>query len=220
MRRNITLTFAFLFALSIVASAQTSSNTPAGSQIVAADTSLQPLSFPKDVSVLAKLLTDVDASSAKSGDAVGAEVVEDLKSGHQVLLQKGSHLNGHIVTVEQFSSESPKSTVVVLFDRVTLKNGEQRSSNIGIQAISPAEGTRAEAEVNPSIHVHDLKGTVGYLDHKSVGAYGMPGASLGYVVTKKGTASLVKFAAGNVRLRKGMQVVFSTMGQAEPSQGS
>jgi hypothetical protein len=220
MPRNTTLIVIFLL---FMASAQANPITAeqsanSSSQTMGADTSLQPLSFPKDVSVLAKLLTDVDASSAKPGDAVRAEVIEDLKSGHQFLLQKGSLLSGHVVDVEQFSSESPKSTLVILFDQVTLKNGEQRSSNIGIQAIAPAEGTRTDAEVNPSIHVHDMKGTVGPLDHKSVGAYGMPGVSLAYVATKKkGNASLIKFATGNVRLKKGMQVVFSTMGQTEQS---
>src|SRR5579863_4778402 len=128
MLRNTTLILIFLL---FIASAQANPNTAgrsanSSSQTAAADTSLQPLSFPKDISVLAKLLTDVDASSAKPGDAVRAEVIEDLKSGHQLLLQKGSLLSGHVVDVEQFSTENPKSTVVILFDQVTLKNGEQR----------------------------------------------------------------------------------------------
>jgi hypothetical protein len=217
MLRNTIFIFAVLFALSSVASAQATSSgssqsASSGSTAAPANTSVQPLNFPKDTPVLAKLLTDIDAASAKQGDPVGAEIVEDMRSGREVLLQKGCILSGHITGVELFSSENPKSIVGILFDRVTLRNGEQRSMNVGIRAIAPTEGTRTEAEVNPSIHARDLKGTVGYLDHKSVGAFGMPGVTLGYEITKKGNASLITSTAGNVRLRKGMQVVFSSIG--------
>ncbi len=212
MLRNTTLTFALFFAISTTSgrtpltalsqSANSGSSAPA-------DASVQPLVFPKDTPVLAKLLTDLDAGSAKPSDTVSAEIVEDMKSGHQVLVQKGCILIGHVIGVQLFSSQNPKSIVGILFDRVTLKNGEQRPTYIGIQAIAPAEGTRTEAEVNPSIHARDVKGTVGYLDHKSVGTFGMPGVTLGYEVTKEGKASLVTSMTGNVKLKKGMQVVFA-----------
>jgi hypothetical protein len=171
---------------------------------------LPPPSLPSGTPVLAELLTDVDAATAKQGDPVTAKAVEDLKSGRDVMLQKGSILKGHVVGVKTFSSDSPKSLVAILFDPVTLTAGEQHSAAIAIQALAPAEGTRTEAELNPSIHTHDVKPTVGYLSHKSAGTYGMPGVSLGYEVTQEGKASVVTSTTGNVRLRKGMQVVFIT----------
>jgi hypothetical protein len=166
-------------------------------------------SLSSETYVLAELLTDLDAATIKPGDPVTAKTVEDLKSGHDVLLQKGSILKGHVIGVKTFSSDSPKSLVAILFDPVTLSAGEQHSAAIAIQALAPAEGTRTEAELNPAIHAHDVKPTVGYLSHKSSGTYGLPGVSLGYEVSKAGKASVVTSITGNVRLRKGMQVVIT-----------
>jgi hypothetical protein len=177
---------------------------------VRADAFVPPPSLPSDTPLLAELLTDLDAATVKEGDPVAVKAVEDLKSGHEVLLQKGSILKGHVIGVKTFSSDSLKSLVVILFDPVTLSAGEQHSAAIAIQALAPAEGTRTEAELNPAIHTHDVKPTVGYLSHKSVGTYGMPGVSLGYEVTKEGKASVVTSITGNVRLRKGMQIVITT----------
>jgi hypothetical protein len=177
---------------------------------VRADAFVPPPSVPSDTPLLAELLTDLDGATAKEGDPVAVKAVEDLKSGHDVLLQKGSILKGHVIGMKTFSSDSPKSLVAILFDPVTLTAGEQHSAAIAIQALAPAEGTRTEAELNPSIHTHDVKPTVGYLSHKSSGTYGMLGVSLGYEVTKEGKASVVTSIIGNVRLRKGMQVVITT----------
>jgi hypothetical protein len=180
------------------------------STTVRADVFVSSPSLPSDTPVLAELLTDVDAATAKQGDPVTAKAVEDLKSGHDVLLQKGSIIKGHVIAVETFSASSPKSFVAILFDPIPLSAGEQHSAAITIQALAPAEGTRTEAELNPSIHTHDVKPTVGYLNHKSVGAFGLPGVSLGYEVTKEGKASVVTSVTGNVHLKKGMQVVIIT----------
>jgi hypothetical protein len=195
-------------ALPTAVLAQANSNAPSNSST--SGQSAQPIILPKDIPVLAKLRTAVDATSAEPGDLVEAELVEDGRSGHEVLLPKGSVLGGHVIGAEVFSSEDPKSVVSIVFDRITLRNGEQRSSNFRIQAIAPVEGSRIEAEVNPIIHVRDIKAVVGPLDHKSVGAYNMPDVGLEYVVTKKGDVSRVTSTSGNVRLRKGMQIVFIT----------
>lgn len=212
--RDPILIGAVCFGLSGVVSAPVTSSTlrrPSSSLSVAvrAATFLPGPGLPSDTPVLADLLTDLDAATAKQGDPVTAKAVEDLKSGHDLLLQKGSILKGHVIGVKTFSSGSPKSLVAILFDPVTLSAGGQHSAAIAIQALAPAEGTRTEAELNPAIHAHDVKPTVGYLSHKSVGTYGMPGVSLGYEVTKEGKASVVTSITGNVRLRKGMQVVIT-----------
>jgi hypothetical protein len=205
---------AVCFGLSGVVSAPVPSSTlrrPPSSLGVAvrAAAFLPAPSLSSDTPVLAELLTDLDAATAKHGDPVTAKVVEDLKSGRDVLLQKGFILKGHVIGAKTFSSDNPKSVVAILFDPISLSVGERHSAAIAIQAVAPAEGTRTEAELNPSIHTHDVKATVGYLSHKSSGTYGMPGVSLGYEVTKEGKASVVTSITGNVRLRKGMQVVIT-----------
>jgi hypothetical protein len=216
MLRNTALIFILVIALPPAALAQANSSAPPSASVPSA----QPINLPKDIPVLANLKTDLDTTGAEPGDPVEAELVEDLKSGHDVLLQKGSVLGGHVFGAQVFSSEDAKSVVSIVFDRVILRDGEQRSGNFRIQAIAPAEGSRIEAEVNPNIHVRDIKAVVGPLDHKSVGAYNMPGVELEYVVTKKGDASLVTSTSGNVRLRRGMQIVFITTARVVPNQAS
>lgn len=186
----------------------------------ASNPSAQPINLPKNISVLASLKTDLDTTGAEPDDSVEAELIEDLKSSHEVLLPKGTVLGGRVIEAQVFSAEEGKSVVGILFDRVILRDGEQRRGNFRIQAIAPAEGSRIEAEVNPNIHVRDIKAVVGPLDHKSAGAYNMPGVELGYVETKKGVASLVTSTSGNVRLRKDAQIVFITTSQVVPKQGS
>jgi hypothetical protein len=216
--RNMSLIFILFAALPTAALMQ--ANSSASSKDSASRASAQPINLPKDIPVLAKLKTDLDTTGAEPDDSVEAELVEDLKSDHEVLLPKGTVLGGHVIGAQVFSSEDLKSVVSIVFDRVILRDGEQRSGSFRIQAIAPAEGSRIDAEVNPNIHVRDMKAIVGPLDHKSVGAYNMLGVELEYVVTKRGDASLLTSTSGNVRLRKGMQIVFITTGQVGPNQGS
>jgi hypothetical protein len=216
--RNISLIFILFAGLPTVALAQASSS--ASSKDSASGVSAQSINLPKDIPVLAKLRTDLDTAGAEPNDSVEAELVEDLRSDHEVWLPKGTVLGGRVVGAQVFSSEDLKSVVSIVFDRVILRDGEQRAGNFRIQAIAPAEGSRIDAEVNPNIHVREIKAVVGPLDHKSVGAYNMRGVELQYVVTRKGDASLVTSTSGNVRLRKGMQIVFITTDQVVHNQGS
>lgn len=210
---NISLIFILFGGLPTAALAQANSRSASG-------VSAQSINLPKDIPVLAKLSTDLDTAGAEPDDSVEAELVEDLRSDHEVWLPKGTVLRGRVVGAQVFSSEDLKSVVSVAFDRVNLRDGEQRAGNFRIQAIAPAEGSRIDAEVNPNIHVRDIKAVVGPLDHKSVGAYNMRGVELQYVVTRKGVVSLVTSTSGNVRLRKGMQIVFVTTSQVVHNQGS
>jgi hypothetical protein len=216
MFRIIFLTLILFAALPPAVFAQTNSSAPCKGSVSAP--SRQPINLPKDVTVIAELKTDVDTSSAEPGDSVEAEFVENLKSGRESLLPKGTVACGHVVGATVFSSEDLKSEVSIIFNRVILRDGEQRTGYFRLQAIAPAEGSRIEAEVNSNVHVHSIKAVVGPLDHKSVGAYNMLGVGLEYAATKAGDASLVTSTSGNVSLRKGMQIVFITIDQVVPNQ--
>src|SRR5271156_1722692 len=71
-----------------------------------ASAALPALNIPSSVGIVAKLVTDLDASRNKPGDTVQAESTRDVKPGHDVLLKKGSILTGHITQVTTFSSST------------------------------------------------------------------------------------------------------------------
>jgi hypothetical protein len=196
----------------------------------------ESLAIANNTTIMAKLLTNVDATQAKVDDAVNAEATEDVKEGHDVLLRKGSTFNGHIMAVQRFGPDKP-CVVAILFDKATIKGGEQVFLNVNIQALatpvdvksdSLASGrgmdqTANDAEYSPTVRATDEDGrtirldskvgTVDGLSHKSVGIYGLAHVSLGYETTKAGCVSTVTSSASNLRLKKGMQVVVKVVAQ-------
>src|ERR1700728_3886021 len=58
------------------------------------------MNLPNNASVVGKLPTNLEAEQAKAGDPVDVQLSEDIKSGHDVLVKKGSILNGHITSVQ------------------------------------------------------------------------------------------------------------------------
>jgi hypothetical protein len=166
------------------------------------------LSFPKGTEVLAKWITDVDLTKTKKDDLVEAQTVENIKSGNEVL-RSGSILKGRVVVIQLFSARQPKSILGLLFDKVILKSGEERSLNSTISALAPPGESAPEQVVNPSIHSKEpIRGTIPYLDDKSRGVHDIDGVSLGYETIGQSHISVVSSIAGNVHLKKSMQVVF------------
>jgi uncharacterized cupredoxin-like copper-binding protein len=196
--------------LAIQASASGQSTNPARS-----------ITVPSDTSVLGKLLTNLDAAQAKAGDAVDVQISEDIKSGHDVLVKKGSTLNGHVSSVQQGS----KCVIGILFDRVTLKNGDQFSLNLSIQALAPQSDVKSDslmtgrgmaqntADATVTGHSGATSGSVDALDHKSTGVYAMPGVSLAIEIANGQRISLVVSTSGNIRLKKGAQLLMQAVSQ-------
>jgi hypothetical protein len=76
-------------------------------------------------------------SQAKDDDTVEAQTTQDIKQSQELLLKKGSTLVGHILSVQPPTAEKPEYYVVILFDRVRPKNGEEIRFNLVIQALAP-----------------------------------------------------------------------------------
>jgi hypothetical protein len=195
------------------------------------------LNIPNDTAVTARLLTNLDAAQAKVGDAIDAETTENVKQGHDTLLKKGSMLNGHIISVQRFASADAPCTLAILFDRVTLKNGEQFALNVGIQALAPlmdvksdtlASGrgmmqsandaansptARGNGQDGRTVRTDATVGSVDGLSNSSKGVYGMPGASLGYETNEARYVSVVKSTSGDLRMKKGMQLVVKVVAE-------
>jgi hypothetical protein len=183
------------------------------------------ITVPNDTSVIGRLQTNLDAPQAKAGDPVEVQTLEDIKSGHDVLVKKGSTLNGHVTSVQQAAGKNSQCVVAILFDRVSLKNGEQVGLNLGIQAIASQMDVKsdtlmdgrgmAQSGNNAAVagHTDAMTGNIDSLSHKSAGAYGMPGVTLASQTDNGKHVSLVVSTSGNVRLKKGMQVVMQAVSQ-------
>jgi hypothetical protein len=183
------------------------------------------ITVPGDTSVIGRLQTNLDAAQAKVGDAVEVQTMEDIKSGHDVLVKKGSTVNGHVTSVQQASGKNSQCVVAILFDRVTVKNGEQVGLNLGIQAIASQMDIKsdtlmdgrgmAQSGNNAAVagHTDAMTGSIDGLSHKSAGTYGMPGVTLANQTDNGKHVSLVVSTSGNVRLKKGMQIVMESVSQ-------
>jgi hypothetical protein len=102
----------------------------------------------------ATLITPLDASRNKAGDAVTAETSETVTYERTVIFPKGTKIHGHLVRAS--SARSGKgSALFVQFDRAVLRNGQIVMMNAGIQALvagrAPVSGDAgAAAEENSS----------------------------------------------------------------------
>jgi uncharacterized cupredoxin-like copper-binding protein len=211
---------AILLAMAICGWAQAglATQTSASEQAAAPTRSI---TVPSGTSVLGKLLTNLDSAQAKAGDPVDVQISEDLKSGRDVLVKKGSTLNGHVTSVQQGS----KCVIGILFDRVTLKNGDQFNLNLSIQALAPETDVRSDslmtgrgmeqntADATVTGHTEAMPGGGRALDHKSMGVYGMPNVSLAIETDNRERISLVASTSGNVRLKKNTQLVLQAVSQ-------
>jgi hypothetical protein len=176
------------------------------------------LNLPASQGIIAKLDTDLDASRNKPGDLVQAETTRELKVGHDVLLKKGSVLTGHVTQVQTYSNAYP-SMIVIVFDQVAPKGGSPATLNVKIQALAPAptvstdslQDGRGMAATNISSAVAGSDksvGSGGELMATSVGVYGMRGMSLASSVHDQKLYSAVQSNIGDVKLKKGAQLVF------------
>jgi hypothetical protein len=213
MMHNAVLALAVLFAAFIFAPNPATSNDPSQVLRVSAARAFgggtpQQLKIPENAVFLGKLLTDVDAQTAKPGDSVEALTVEDVKSGREVLLEKGVTVSGVVVAVKAIALENRASVIGMHFGKVTLKGGEQRSVVIGIEALAPPAGSRPQ-ETGPKGRI----ALVGDLDHDSRGACDMPSVLLGYRYSHGEYISELESTSENVHLKRGMQVLFKGTGK-------
>jgi hypothetical protein len=201
-----------LLAVLIVAS-------PSFAQTSTPPTAAPPsLNIPTSQGIIAKLDTDLDASRNRPGDLVQAETTRELKVGHDVLLKKGSVLTGHVTQVQTYSNASP-SMIVLVFDQVAPKGGSPATLNVKIQALAPAPSVstdslqdgRGMAATNISSAVAGSGSSVGSggeLMATSVGVYGIRGMSLASSAHDQKQYSAVQSNISDVKLKKGMQLVF------------
>ncbi len=212
LRTGILLIAAFIVASPSLAQ----SNTPSAP-------SAPSLNLPASQGIVAKLDTDLDASRNKPGDVVQAETTRDLKVGHDVLLKRGSVLTGHVTQAQTYSSSSA-SMIVIVFDQVAPKGGSPATLNVKIQALAPPPTISTDSlqdgrgmaatNINSAVAGENRNlGNGGELMATSVGVYGIRGMSLASSVENQKHYSAVQSAVGDVKLKKGTQLVFNATEQ-------
>jgi hypothetical protein len=102
--------------------------------------------------IYAALDKTIDAKKAKPGDAIIARVTFPVLAHGKILFENGARILGHVTAASTRSQDSPNSRLGIVFDRATLKGGEELPLNLTVQAIGfegPPSGEVAAAESNP-----------------------------------------------------------------------
>jgi hypothetical protein len=85
----------------------------------------------------AALTKSLDSKKAKKGDPVSARITEDAKQGNgTTVIPKGAKLEGHVTQASSREKGDSYSTLGIVFDKAVLKNGEEISLNVQVQAIA------------------------------------------------------------------------------------
>jgi hypothetical protein len=92
--------------------------------------------------IAAMLEKGVDARKTKVGDELTAKTTENVKSGGQIALPRGSKIVGHVTEAKARTKEESESAVGIAFDHAVLKDGREIPLALEIQAIAPAESER------------------------------------------------------------------------------
>jgi hypothetical protein len=117
----------------------------------------------------AMLEKGVDARKNKAGDLVTARTTENVKSGGQIAVPRGSRIVGHVTEAQARTKEESESAVGIAFDHAVLKDGREIPLALEIQAIAPAQS------VSPS----DMAETPTMTNEAGGGAPPVPGAPMG-----------------------------------------
>jgi hypothetical protein len=221
------LAYAVIGSLLVFAGVQSSSAGRASTQTQATAT-LDELKLPEKTAFLAKLSTNLDGRQCKPGDPVEAEVKQDIKQGHDVLLKKGSVIVGHIAGVHAPVSDKPELSVAIALDTAKMKDGKQFSLKLLIQALAPEADTDSNTSLSDftgggmqnatrvagvSGRSTTVNGSINKLTPESKGVYDLQGLSLGDQVTNGARYSTLASSTGDFRLKKGTQLVLKVVSQ-------
>jgi hypothetical protein len=185
------------------------------------------LPIPVDTSFLASLTTPVSIDQLKPGDTIEAQTAQDVKQGHTVLLKKGVTLLGHVDLLQSPTSASSERALVVTFDRVKLKNGEEPQLPLIIQALAPksdaqldnvefANGRGVQGALQsavPAGHSDATRGTVNPVTTSSHGVQDLPGLELRERITNEKHSTVLAASRSGIQLKKGTQLVMKVVTQ-------
>jgi hypothetical protein len=87
-----------------------------------------------------ELVSKLDSKTAKTGDSVVVQTKASVKTADGTEIPKGSKLVGHVLGAKP-SGAGENSQVVLQFDHIELKGGQNLAVHSQIESIAPAGGT-------------------------------------------------------------------------------
>jgi hypothetical protein len=93
-------------------------------------------SLPNGTGIVGVLATELNTKHSKVGERVEVEITEDVKSGDEILVKKGSIVTGQITQVNPFSQGVDSAELEIVFDKVVPKSGEPISTHLAIYALA------------------------------------------------------------------------------------
>jgi len=127
--KRLCLALLLLPGYGIFLTAQTS---PAAASAQVGAATDRPETFAANTTLLAELITPVDAGKAKPGDIVKARLRGDTWGPTKKLLSGGSTLTGHVVEAHARSRENPESKLTLCFDKAVNKDGGEVPLNLTV----------------------------------------------------------------------------------------
>jgi hypothetical protein len=98
--------------------------------------------------VTGELVSKLDTKTAKTGDSVVVQTKSSAKTADGTEIPKGSKLVGRVLAVHP-SAAGDNSQVVLQFDHLELKGGQNMPVHTQIQSIAPASGSASAAASAP-----------------------------------------------------------------------
>jgi hypothetical protein len=95
-----------------------------------------------------ELVSKLDTKTAKTGDSVVVQTKSSAKTADGTEIPKGSKLVGRVLAVHP-SAAGDNSQVVLQFDHLELKGGQNMPVHTQIQSIAPASGSASTAASAP-----------------------------------------------------------------------
>ncbi len=95
--------------------------------------------FAAGTIISAELTSALDSKKVKQGDIVNAKITNALKSADgRTILPAGAKLAGRVTQASARGAGQPDSTLGLVFEKATLKNGQQISFTAAVQAVGAA----------------------------------------------------------------------------------
>jgi hypothetical protein len=185
-----------------------------------------------------ELAKTVDAKKAKSGDPVMGKIPHDLSANGKVVIPQDAKVIGHVAEVKSSSHDSKDSKLGIVFDKISMKNGEEIPLTAEIQAVGAPVQMASAGDYNkdapspqsnlPSSQNSPMSGGQGPPPSQPDQAGGMPAstspanppltASSQGVVGLKGYSlaqgsmqdSIISSQEKNVKLESGTQILLKT----------
>lgn len=97
----------------------------------------QPLTqIPAGTVIPAELSKSLDAKKSKPGDKIEAKTTMDLLSKGQVVVPRNTKIIGHVTAAKPRTKESSDSMLGIVFDRISMKGGQELPVQASIQALA------------------------------------------------------------------------------------